>query len=212
MGWAKHYATGAGFRWWPCEELVRFVGDRHFGSVLEAGCGNGANLWYLADHATKTVGVDSCRAALDAAELYVVRPQRLVPHDIEVHQADIRQLPFQAATFDVLVDCMASQHLPWAEHEALYREYRRVLKPGGLLWLYHLDCQTVAQRGEWRGNSDWAGVALFPEADFFCLPIQTQLSDVVEAAGFLTPIVRGLAREYPDGQVAHYSIIEAETA
>jgi SAM-dependent methyltransferase len=212
MDWTTHYATGAGFRWWPCEELVRWVGDRRFGSVLEAGCGNGANLWFLAEHADHVLGIDACAEATKAAAEYAQR--RRGKRNVSVLREDLtRALPGLASagqSFDLVIDCMTSQHLPWAEHEALYREYRRVLKPGGWLWLCHLDCKTVSAHGEWQGASDWAGLALFPDVGFFCLPVPTQLGDVVEAAGFPTPTVRGLSREYQDGQLAHYSIIEAE--
>lgn len=210
--WRKHYSSPKGFRFWPCEELVRWVGERHFGSILEAGCGNGGNLWYLACHGQRVVGVDSCQLALEAAERCIIRPQRLVHQDINVRLADVRQLPFGDGEFELLVDCMTSQHLKWAEHEALYREYRRVLKPGGWLWLYHLDGHTKSVLGDWKGASDYGRLALFPDVDLFSLPTPMQLSNVVEAAGFKQPTVRGLAREYQDGSVAHYTVLDAEAA
>jgi SAM-dependent methyltransferase len=199
--WAPHYSTKSGFRQWPSEELAGFISGRTFHLVLECGTANGRNL-RLWNEDTYAVGLDAYLPVLSKARAFVTRGALV--------GGDVTRLPFRDGAFDLCVDCMTSQHLPWAEHAALYTEYRRVLKPGGSLWLYHLDCKTVSTRGEWQGGSDWAGLALFPDVDFFCLPIPTQLADVVEAAGFRMPTVRGLAREYPDGQVAHYSIIEAE--
>jgi len=154
------------------------------------------------------VGVDVEPMAVRAAKDYVAR--RTINKPIEVHAGDIRHLTFGDEEFDLVVDCMTSQHLPFAEHAALYAEYRRMLKSGGRFWLYHLDCKTVSTRGEWKGGCDWAGLALFPDVGFCCLPTSTELSDVVEAAGFRMTTMRWLAREYPGGNVAHYSIIEAE--
>lgn len=200
---------GKGYRWWPNEELVRWVGDRRFGTVLEAGCGAGGNMWFLREHADDLYGIDTCEQALLAATDYL---DRRGAADVTLLTRDVRQTGLPDAHFDLVVDCMTSQHMPWVDHPALYAEHRRVLKPGGFLWLYHLDSRTASMRGMFKDGFDWDGLALFPDVGFFCLPIPTQLSDVVETAGFRMPIVRGLAREYPGGQCAHYSIIEAEAA
>ena len=214
--WSKHYATGAGFRYWPNEELVRMVGDRQFGEVLEAGCGNGANLWFLAEHADTVFGVDGEADIVVAAGAYMDR--RLPPEgavNVRLFCGDVRRLAMcEQGTIDLVVDCMTSQHLPWAEHARLYAEYRRVLRPGGLLWLYHLDSRTSSHRlsCDFVCDCDWRRLALFPDVDYFCLPCHADLTRVVEEAGFRLQQVRGLGREYgaPDFDVAHYTVVTAE--
>ena len=61
---------------------------------------------------------------------------------IEVHAADVTELPFEAASFDVVV----SQHVQMniADKRRLYAEARRVLAPGGRLALWDA---TAGSRG-----------------------------------------------------------------
>lgn len=219
--WASHYATPGGSRWWPCEELVRAAGGRELGDVLEVGCGNGANLWYLASRTGgAVVGLDGCQQALDMAAGYArdrgcgaeardSRPGRRVWNTgVRLLRGDIARLPFADASFDSLVDCMVSQHVRWADHSALYREYRRVLRPGGWLFLYHLSSRTTG--AAWP-TVDYARLALFPAAGLVCLPGGGALAATVGEAGF-APRLSGMQREYPNGDVAHYAVVTATAA
>lgn len=56
---------------------------------------------------------------------------------IEFRQADVRQLPFADASFDVIVSSGALHHIgrDRAEHERAIAERLRVLKPGGQIAL-----------------------------------------------------------------------------
>lgn len=204
MDWAKHYATAKGFRWWPNEELVRWVGDQHFGRVLEAGCGNGANLWFLSEHAELVVGVDREPMAVRAAKHYVAT--RVMHRAIEVYEGEVRALPFTGGTFDLLIDSQVSQHLPWLEHGPAYREYARVLGSNGWFWLCHADDGMDAEAMR-EPPWDWNVVRLFPSVELFCLPTPEALTKMVRDAGFASVERRRLARTYPDGQVASYTIL-----
>jgi SAM-dependent methyltransferase len=200
--WLRHYATPRGCRWWPCDELVRF-GGRHgsLGRVLEVGCGNGANLLYLTTVGVP-VGLDCTWKALS-----------LVAARAPLVQADARALPFVTGAFDTLVDVMTSQHLPWKAHAALFADYRRVLRPGGRLFLYHLTndtsggCRTMFDLFDHRD-----GIALFPEAGFVCLPNVSSLVLFLKTAGFMAIEERALIRVYPDGSRAAYAVLEGVTA
>lgn len=207
--WAEHYATGSGFRRWPCEELVRAVGDRQFGTVLEVGCGNGANLWFLAEHAQWVVGVDGYAPAASVARGYVLG--RRGKDNVTVREGDIRSLDIADGTVDAVVDVMVSQHVGWQEHWALYREYRRVLRPGGWLFLYHLSEGTTTVGDEAEAFT-WARVPMFPQVTPFCLPPAWALAGAVRRAGFevTDASVRGMTRWYPGGHTAHYTVIEGE--
>lgn len=206
--WSAHYALPSGRRYWPCEELVRAVAGRDLGDVLEVGCGNGANLWYLAEHSTRAVGVDFCAEALDEARSYTHSRGRAV----ELIQGDITRLPFPDGTFDSLVDCMVSQHVPYAAHLPLYKEYARVLRPGGWLFLYHLTNRTTGGRltaAIHPEHADTPKVPLFPAAGFTCLSTVGALEIAIMGAGFCRTSRSGLQREYPAGNVAHYAVITA---
>lgn len=214
--WRQHYATGAGFRHWPCEELVRAVGGRRFeGTVLEVGCGNGANLWFLAEHARRVVGVDADRTAVAEANGYAVLARGA--GNVSVRRADIRALPFADGSVDAVVDVMVSQHVGWLEHEALYREYRRVLRHSGWLFLYHLSEGTtvVDESMDEEQPFTWGCVPMFPQVTPFCLPPAWALADALRRAGFAISDdvgVRGMTRSYQAGCEAHYTVIEGEAA
>lgn len=219
--WAAHYADPHGYRWMPSEELVRFVGRvPSIGRVLEVGCGNGANLWFLAEHTAEcAVGLDFYPDALRVArelcashgcgqeDLRDSEPgRRCYKSPALLLVGDARRLPLADESFDTVVDCMISQHVPWAEHLALYREYARVLRRRGRLFLYHLTARTT---GFDPGRVDYSrGIRLFPDAGLISLPYPEQLGFLVASAGFKDITRRGLAREYPDAAVAHYAVIE----
>lgn len=206
--WAAHYATPDGFRYMPSEELVRFCGRRGaLGHVLEVGCGNGANLWYLTRTADEAVGVDFTTIALQAARALCddERDRRHGSH-ARLVAASAYALPFADASFDTVVDVMVSQHVAWGDHVTLYREYRRVLRRGGTAFVYHLGAGTTGTR--W-GTYDYpAGIDLFPAAGHVCLPDGWALHGSLVHSGFGTIIRRGMDRTYPDGERACYVVIE----
>jgi SAM-dependent methyltransferase len=218
--WAAHYATLSGYRFMPSEELVRFCGrQRHdLGRVLEVGCGNGANLWFLARQSNCAVGVDFHVPVLTAAqelcesygcgqETRDSKPGRRVwLSPALLAGASAYDLPFTTHAFDTVVDSMVSQHFPWADHRDVYHEYRRVLRPGGKLFLLHLVMGTSGSR---YNREDYPeGIALFPDAGFTCLPGAGQLVHELRTVGFSSVEERGMTRSYPDGSTACYAVLE----
>lgn len=115
--------------------LIPWRGDEQ---VLDAGCGHGMMLIAAAKRLTtgQAIGVDiwsqidqaknSGDATRHNAEL------EGVANRIEIRDADIRQLPFDDNTFDVVVSSLVIHNLPTREdREKALSETRRVLKPGG---------------------------------------------------------------------------------
>lgn len=212
--WRDHYATGAGCRWWPNEELVRALSQREASRVLEVGCGNGANLRFLREAVDKVVGVDFCLDPMRTAQKYVNHtvPGELRTGTVRFAAADVRHLPFASASFDGVVDVMTSQHLPWTERASLYAEYRRVLRPGGWLFLYHLGEGTATGEAPRVPGQPFMvdGPALFPTAGPTACPPGWALRDVVERAGLRVTSARWLQRSYDGGRTAVYHVMEGE--
>lgn len=206
--WRQHYATAAGMRHWPCEELVRCVARRTTAedTVLEVGCGNGANLWFLAEQARAVIGVDLAGEPLTMA----TRTMQLRGQRAALVQADATSLPLVNASVDGVVDVMASQHIPWTTHVSLYREYRRALNADGWLFLYHLEAGTTTTGSRALGAWTHERLPLFPTAGPTCLPPSWALREAVEQAGFAVRDARHLMRQYPDGSAAVYAVIEGE--
>lgn len=133
-GWGKY----------PNEELVRFIGRNFFNipeeerkniKILEVGCGQGANLWFLAKEGFDVYGIDISPSAIEKTEKYLNETYN-VRANLKV--ADARELPYENEFFDIIIDCAAIQHLPFKDHEKVYNEINRVLKPDGYFWSFHI--------------------------------------------------------------------------
>jgi cyclopropane fatty-acyl-phospholipid synthase-like methyltransferase len=208
--WTAHYATERGFRFWPCEELVRSVSRNAVGGVaVEAGCGNGANLWFLAEHFTTVHGVDGCPTALKAAEALMVR--RGASHAVRLHQGDIRTLPLPSGSAQLVVDTMTSQHLSWSDHAGVFDEYRRVLAPGGRLFLQHLAEPTSSQGAKFIKELTYDHLPeLFPGISPVCLPTEGLMVRKLEQCRLRVVDSRLLMKTYPSGAIATYVVMEAQ--
>ena len=93
--------------------------------VLDVGCGTGALARTAADHVStgQVVGVDRNPGMLAVA--------RRIKPEIDWREGDAKQLPFEDASFDVVVSQFALMY--FAERRAALAEMMRVLKPGGRL-------------------------------------------------------------------------------
>lgn len=206
--WRGHYATPAGHRYWPCEELVRAVGGRTFARVLDAGCGNGSNLWFLAEHADSVVGVDGCVEAVLAADEYL--HVRGCSARATVMLGDVQAVPAPSGSFDAVVDVMTAQHLPWPKWSGLLAEYRRLLKAGGWLFMYDLGHGTTTRGARHIGAFTYDELpALFPGVGPVCLPQAPALKSALVSAGFHPAPTRLLSRTYADAAVTAYIVQEA---
>jgi 2-polyprenyl-3-methyl-5-hydroxy-6-metoxy-1,4-benzoquinol methylase len=93
--------------------------------VLDAACGAGYGSLMLAENSAQVYGIDISDNALDmATKLYNAE-------NIKYTKGDIRELPYSAEAFDIIVSFETIEHILQAP--AVLREFSRVLKPGGLL-------------------------------------------------------------------------------
>lgn len=205
--WQAHYAQQSGHRWWPNEALVRFLSGKQFDAIVEAGCGNGANLWLLAEHAKAVVGVDSCREALAVAGEYAAR--RGVAERITFCEGSIFELPVGDGEADLIVDVMTSQHVEWESYPMLLAEYRRALKPGGRLFRYGLTPGTTITGSKLISTSTYDEVRAFPGIGPVAMPTASQLNLALAEADFELAGAEYVTREYRDRTLAAYSVTEA---
>lgn len=121
--------------------------------VLDVGCGRGAVLIACAKRlpAGRAVGVDLWRtqdqSGNDPSMTTANAAAEHVADRIELHTADMTELPFADATYDLVLSSLAMHNLPVlaARYTAL-EEAVRVLKPGGRLVV--ADIRTTRQYAE----------------------------------------------------------------
>ena len=117
------------------------------GRTLEIGAGTGLNLEHYPDAVTELVLSEPdphmarrLRATVDA---------RSEVHPVEVIEAGVERLPFQAASFDTVVSTLVLCTVPLPG--SAVDEVRRVLKPGGhLLFIEHVRDRDGSRRAQWQ--------------------------------------------------------------
>jgi arsenite methyltransferase len=133
------YSTGPGKRaiWAQVLDELGLRGDEH---VLDVGCGRGAVLMLAARRvpAGRAVGVDVWRRRDQSGNSRAATERNAVAEGVadrvELADADARDLPFAAASFDVVVSSLAISNIRDADGRAqALREAVRVLRPGGRL-------------------------------------------------------------------------------
>ena len=102
--------------------------------VLEVGCGPGHLALLLArDHALRVIGIDLDERMVERARANAVRGSD-DPSNPRFELGDVAALPFDDASFDLVVSTMSLHH--WEDPETGLAEIGRVLVPGGraLIW------------------------------------------------------------------------------
>jgi len=126
------------------EAMLRLVPIEPGWRVLDAGCGSGSYLPLLADLVGPTGSID----ALDLAEDNVVAVrERLVDWHIgcpvEVRRGGVTALPYSNETFDAVWCANTLQYLSADDWRAALAEFRRVVRPGGIVGIKDVDMQLV---------------------------------------------------------------------
>jgi ubiquinone/menaquinone biosynthesis C-methylase UbiE len=116
------------------EAQVRAAGIQPGWHVLDAGCGGGNFLPWLAD----LVGPTGRLAALDLApdNIAIVEGRRAAwefATPVETRVGSVLTLPYPDATFDAVWCANTTQYLSDVELDSALAEFRRVVRPGGLV-------------------------------------------------------------------------------
>ncbi len=105
-------------------KFIKALNDE--GLVLDAGCGSGRDSKYLLEHGMNVIGIDFSDAMLAEA-------RKRVP-DGNFRKMDMRKLEFQDNWFDGIWANASLLHLSKKEVSKTLAEFRRVLKPNGILF------------------------------------------------------------------------------
>jgi len=147
-------------------------------NVLDVGCGRGLFLIGAAKRLKtgKATGVDVWRSEdlsgnTPEAAMSNARAEGVAPR-VKIENADARQLPFAANSFDVVLSSLAIHNISSADERAkALREIARVVKPGG-----HLAILDIFHTGEYAkvlAPLGFTEMRLSPITFLWCVPTRT---------------------------------------
>jgi len=114
-------------------EFFEFVSPQREERLLDAGCGTGENVLRLHDRVQRIIAVDFSDQAVARCR------RRVEAHgiaNVELHQCSVTELPVRDRSVDKII-CMSVLHyLGDKEVRVAFREFARVLVPGGSLILH----------------------------------------------------------------------------
>lgn len=209
-------------RLYPNEEFVRFIG-RHFFtipqkersriSVLELGCGTGANLWMLAKEGFEAHGIDFAPTAITLCEETMAKWGVHFQCDV----GNMLDLDYPDCRFDAVVDVFSATHLPFSLHEQVYRESYRVLKPGGRFFSYHPSDQSYSflhSEGQLHEPYTVANVGAPYEGNgLMCFLPEIECRALLEKTGFKRINIERIGRTYDNGEIYfEFLSVDAEKA
>src|SRR5246127_4085357 len=109
-------------------ELAKLAGITAEMSVLDIGSGVGGPARFLAaTYGCRVTGVDLSEPFVDAARYLTQRTGQ--SEQVSFHTASALELPFEGSRFDAVLLQHVAMNI--SDRARLYREIRRVLKPGG---------------------------------------------------------------------------------
>jgi arsenite methyltransferase len=181
------------------EAQLRMVGIQPGWHVLDAACGSGSFLPLMAE----LVGPAGRLSALDLAPDNVALVERRLtggqfPCPVEARVGNVLDLPYADDSFDAVWFANTSQYLTDAELEITLAEFRRVVRPGGLVAVKETDGAVLRvlpappglilrllQAAADAGNTQAAGALRAPE-----LPGRLRQAGLLDVWQRATPIVR----------------------
>ncbi len=125
-----HYAV---FEYWRSAKVLGYLdraGVRRFNRVLDDGCGGGGMCVSFAEEAASVVGIDPTDRFRNAGDRLALEKG---VSNVRFSSADGTSLPFADGSFDLVLSHAVIEHV--ADPAAYMREARRVLAPGGVMFL-----------------------------------------------------------------------------
>jgi ubiquinone/menaquinone biosynthesis C-methylase UbiE len=171
---------------YPNEEFVRFIGRNYFKrsftdrkklKILEIGCGQGANLWFLAKEGFDVYGIDISPSAIEKAKEILEKEWNIKSVKLDVQ--DMKNLKFNDETFDVVFDIFSIAYANYLEIENIYKKIFKILKNNGKFWSFNPSecdfCHENAALVDYETLSDTDLLNILKEIGFKFVNIEKQV-------------------------------------
>jgi len=125
------------------DEYVRmlyFAGLKKGFKIIDAGCGSGSYIPHISSiigNSGEIHAVDISEENIEIAKSLIEKHKNLVPTIIQ--KGDIRKLAFENNSFDAVWCSNVFQYLTEIEKEIVLKEFKRVVRPGGIIAIKELD-------------------------------------------------------------------------
>ncbi len=125
-------------------EMLRSVGIKPSWHVLDAGCGSGSFLPFIAD----LIGPSGKIHAVDVAKEHIVNVERLIEagafeYSVTADLGNTTSLPSEDNAFDFVWCSNVSEYLTDTKLSESIREFSRVVKQGGLIAIKEFDGRSM---------------------------------------------------------------------
>lgn len=137
-----------------------FIKNMKGKEVLDAGCGHGRDAKYFSEHGLNVVGIDLASNFIKIAFVNVPKAKFI--------QMDMRKLNFPDNKFNGIWAHASFSHIPKKDALKTLRGFRRVLKPGGILYV-----SLRVGKGE-----------KFDRKKFFTLYTENEFKNLLESCNF----------------------------
>jgi arsenite methyltransferase len=160
-------------------------------TVVDLGCGRGQDVVRAAQAVGRTglaIGVDRTPAMIDKARANL--PPELT--NVGLLCCDLAAVDLANDSVDVVISNCTINHA--ADKEAVYREIRRILRPGGRYVVSDIVAETALPESVRNDPAAWAACygGAIPEVDYI---------SAIEIAGFPSPVVVSRSDPYEKGGV-----------
>lgn len=201
---------------YPNEELVRFIGSNFFRldfknrknlKILELGCGQGANLWFLCKEGFNVFGMDISNTALKNANKYL----KQLNHESILLEGDFTYLPFKDECLDIIIDVASIQHSSFNNHVKIFNEVQRALKKGGFLFTFHIGKDSWGYgQGKLIDKNTFNELSEGPASNIgiTCMLDGADLKELLKHIGFIDCKIEKLTRTYDNQnkKLTHYIV------
>ena len=133
-------------------------------AVLDIGCGTGT----LAIAAARVVGSTGRACGVDPSIELLARARKKARRagvELELATASGECLPFDEASFDVVLSTLVFHHLPGPAVHGTFSEVRRVLRPGGRLLVVDIGGTQDPNRRTMHGHASFDLDTFVPKLD-----------------------------------------------